>query len=214
MKRCGFCIANKRYENSIKNILKIINNDFFIYTKNTFNFPNVKSLPEINFNFVSHTEYDTIMPMLLAKLKIFSDLSKQYDQVFNLDLDITLHKDLTPILDKYSDNYLYGCLEDTNKFRLYERRKQILKAIGISEFEYINAGFMILNFEYEFDLDEIKYFFEKFPFSNCPEQDFLNWKFKDRIRVMPNYVNWNKLLPFERDRYITHYLGYPKPKWL
>lgn len=214
MKRCGFCIANKRYENSIKNILKIINNDFFIYTKNTFNFPNVKSLPEINFNFVSHTEYDTIMPMLLAKLKIFSDLSKQYDQVFNLDLDITLHKDLTPILDKYSDNYLYGCLEDTNKFRLYERRKQILKAIGISEFEYINAGFMILNFEYEFDLDEVRYFFEKFPFSNCPEQDFLNWKFKDRIRVMPNYVNWNKLLPFERDRYITHYLGYPKPKWL
>lgn len=214
MKRCGFCIANKRYENSIKNILKIINNDFFIYTKNTFNFPNVKTLPEINFNFVSHTEYDTIMPMLLAKLKIFSDLSKQYDQVFNLDLDITLHKDLTPILDKYSDNYLYGCLEDTNKFRLYERRKQILKAIGISEFEYINAGFMILNFEYEFDLDEVKYFFEKFPFSNCPEQDFLNWKFKDRIRVMPNYVNWNKLLPFERDRYITHYLGYPKPKWL
>ena len=214
MKRCGFCIANKRYENSIKNILKIINNDFFIYTKNTFNFPNVKSLPEINFNFVSHTEYDTIMPMLLAKLKIFSDLSKQYDQVFNLDLDITLHKDLTPILDKYSDNYLYGCLEDTNRFRLYERRKQILKAIGISEFEYINAGFMILNFEYEFDLDEVKYFFEKFPFSNCPEQDFLNWKFKDKIRVMPNYVNWNKLLPFERDRYITHYLGYPKPKWL
>ena len=214
MKRCGFCIANKRYENSIKNILKIINNDFFIYTKNTFNFPNVKSLPEINFNFVSCTEYDTIMPMLLAKLKIFSDLSKQYDQVFNLDLDITLHKDLTPILDKYSDNYLYGCLEDTNKFRLYERRKQILKAIGISEFEYINAGFMILNFEYEFDLDEVKYFFGKFPFSNCPEQDFLNWKFKDKIRVMPNYVNWNKLLPFERDRYITHYLGYPKPKWL
>ena len=214
MKRCGFCIANKRYENSIKNILKIINNDFFIYTKNTLNFPNVKSLPEINFNFVSHTEYDTIMPMLLAKLKIFSDLSKQYDQVFNLDLDITLHKDLTPILDKYSDNYLYGCLEDTNRFRLYERRKQILKAIGISEFEYINAGFMILNFEYEFDLDEVKYFFEKFPFSNCPEQDFLNWKFKDKIRVMPNYVNWNKLLPFERDRYITHYLGYPKPKWL
>lgn len=214
MKRCGFCIANKRYENSIKNILKIINNDFFIYTKNTFNFPSVKTLPEINFNFVSHTEYDTIMPMLLAKLKIFSDLSKQYDQVFNLDLDITLHKDLTPILDKYSDNYLYGCLEDTNRFRLYERRKQILKAIGISEFEYINAGFMILNFEYEFDLDEVKYFFEKFPFSNCPEQDFLNWKFKDRIRVMPNYVNWNKLLPFERDRYITHYLGYPKPKWL
>lgn len=214
MKRCGFCIANKRYENSIKNILRIINNDFFIYTKNTFNFPNVESLPEINFNFVSHTEYDTIMSMLLAKLKIFSDLSKQYDQVFNLDLDITLHKDLTPILDKYSDNYLYGCLEDTNRFRLYERRKQILKAIGISEFEYINAGFMILNFEYEFDLDEVKYFFEKFPFSNCPEQDFLNWKFKDRIRVMPNYVNWNKLLPFERDRYITHYLGYPKPKWL
>lgn len=211
MKRCGFCIANKRYENSIKNILKIINNDFYIYTKNTFNFPNVKSLPEINFNFVSHTEYDTIMPMLLAKLKIFSDLSKQYDQVFNLDLDITLHKDLTPILDKYSDKYLYGCLEDTNRFRLYERRKQILKAIGISEFEYINAGFMILNFEYEFDLDEVKYFFEKFPFSNCPEQDFLNWKFKDRIRVMPNYVNWNKLLPFERDKYITHYLGYPKP---
>jgi len=211
MKRCGFCIANKRYENSIKNILKIINNDFFIYTKNTFNFPNVKTLPEINFNFVSHTEYDTIMPMLLAKLKIFSDLSKQYDQVFNLDLDITLHKDLTPILDKYSDNYLYGCLEDTNRFRLYERRKQILKTIGISEFQYINAGFMILNFEYEFDLDEVKYFFEKFPFSNCPEQDFLNWKFKDRIRVMPNYVNWNKLLPFERDRYITHYLGYPKP---
>lgn len=214
MERCGFCIANKRYENSIKNILKIINNDFFIYTKNTFNFPNVKTLPEINFNFVSRTEYDTIMPMLLAKLKIFSDLSKQYDQVFNLDLDITLHKDLTPILDKYSDNYLYGCLEDTNRFRLYERRKQILKAIGISEFEYINAGFMILNFEYEFDLDEVKYFFEKFPFSNCPEQDFLNWKFKDKIRVMPNYVNWNKLLPFERDRYITHYLGYPKPKWL
>ena len=70
---------------------------------------------------------------------------------------------------------------------------------------------MIMNFKYDFDLNEVKEFFSKYPFSNCPEQDFLNWKFKDKICVMPNHVNWNRLLPFEMNPYITHYLGFPKP---
>ena len=214
----GFCVCNKRYEKRVNyvidNLFKKLKNkniNFYIYTNEKIktNYE-VRALPKIEFDFKSRTEYDSFMPLLLAKLKIFSDLSK-IDRVFNIDLDIEIHKDLSEIFDRYTDEKLYGCLEDTNYYRLYDRRKQILKALNITEFEYINAGFMIMNFKYDFDLNEVKEFFSKYPFSNCPEQDFLNWKFKDKICVMPNHVNWNRLLPFEMNPYITHYLGFPKP---
>lgn len=65
-----------------------------------------------------------VMNIVMSKIKIFSDLSKQYDQVFNIDVDILILKDIKPVLDKYNEPYLYGCLEDVNYIKLYERRKK------------------------------------------------------------------------------------------
>lgn len=213
MKRIGFCVLNEKYKDRLKTVLNQIgNHDIKIYTDKNFlsNF-NTLEIPKVEINFKSGTCYDKFMNLLLAKIKIFSDLSLQYEQVFNFDLDMDFRRDITKVLDKYSEPYLYGCLEDTNRLRLYERRKQVLKFIGIDEFHYINAGFMIMNFQYHFDIEEVKWFFEHCPFSNCPEQDFFNWKFKDKIKVMSNDVCWNKFLPFHENPYIIHYLGFPKP---
>lgn len=222
MKIAGFCVVDGNYENQLLILLDSlfknlkIKIDFFVYynkinIKNNIKCVKFVKIPELNINFKSGTQYDKIMNLILSKIKIFSDLSKEYDQVFNIDLDMLVLKNLDSVFEKYKEPYLYGCLEDINYIRLYERRKKVLKFIGITEKQYINAGFMILNFPFEFNLDEIKKFFEFCSFSNCPEQDYLNWKFKDKIRVMPNYVNWNRFLPFEISPYIVHYLGFPKP---
>ena len=69
---------------------------------------------------------------------------------------------------------------------------------------------MIMNFKYEFNIEEVEWFFKNCPFSSCPEQDFFNWKFRDRIKIMPNDVCWNRFLPPCTDPYIIHHLGFPK----
>lgn len=222
MKIAGFCVVNGNYEIQLRILLDSlfknlkIKIDFFVYynkinNKNINKCVEFRKIPELNINFKSCTEYDNIMDLILSKIKIFSDLSKEYDQVFNIDLDMLVLKNLDCVFEKYKEPYLYGCLEDTNYIRLYERRKKVLNFIGITEKQYINAGFMILNFPFEFDENEIKTFFKLCPYSNCPEQDFLNWKFKNKIKIMPNNVNWNRFLPFETSPYIVHYLGFPKP---
>lgn len=219
-KIAGFCVVDTNYKKqllvTIQSLYRHLKSkiDFFVYNKqinkNVIHTTNM-DVPEIDFEFRSNTIYDKFMPLLLAKLKILSDLSQNYDQVFFIDLDILFFKYIDELFEKYSEPYLYGCLEDTNKLRLYERRIKVLDFIGITEHEYINAGFLILNFKYDFDLEELKRFFELCPYSNCPEQDFLNWKFKDKIKVMPNSVCWNKFLPFETSPYMVHFLGFPKP---
>ena len=205
--RIGFCVLDANYEKYLKNIN--INNDYYIYS-NTKLIKNSKIIPKIEIDFKSHTNYDRFLDLLLAKIKIFSDLSMQYEQVFNFDLDLEFKKDITPILERYSEPYLYGCLEDLNYHRLTDKRKKVLDFIGIEPSQYINAGFMIMNFKYEFNIEEVKWFFKNCPFSSCPEQDFFNWKFRDRIRIMPNDVCWNRFLPPCEDPYIIHHLGFPK----
>lgn len=163
--RIGFCVLAANYEKYLKNINII--NDYYIYS-NTNLIKNSKTIPKIEIDFKSHTNYDRFLDLLLAKIKIFSDLSMQYEQVFNFDLDLEFKKDITSILERYSEPYLYGCLE------------------------------------------ELEWFFKNCPFSSCPEQDFFNWKFRDRIRIMPNDVCWNRFLPPCEDPYIIHHLGFPK----
>lgn len=225
MTTAGFCVVDSNYQSQLKKTVKSLLTKskidfFFIYKQKTTSIPadpflrskcEFRDLPDVPVKFTSHTEYDKIMPLLMGKLKIFSDLSKEYDQVFNIDLDMMVLRDINPILSRYNGEYLYGCVEDTNISRLYPKRIKVLNFLGISPYEYINAGFMILNFVYDFNADEVQKFFSLCPFSNCPEQDFINWKFKDRIMIMPNEVSWNKFLPFEADPYIVHFLGYPKP---
>lgn len=214
MKTVGFCVVNQKYHKQLDVLLSCLKNctgfDFIVFSDDDLGMKTQK-IPKTGIHFTSNTEYDRVMDIVLSKIKIFSDLSKQYDQVFNVDVDILILKDIKPVLDKYNEPYLYGCLEDVNYIKLYERRKKILKYIGITEKQYINAGFMILNFPFEFNRSDVEYFFRCCPYSNCPEQDFLNWKFKDKIKVMPNYISWNRFLPFETSPYMVHFLGRPKP---
>ena len=77
------------YEKYLKNINII--NDYYIYS-NTKLIKNSKTIPKIEIDFKSHTNYDRFLDLLLAKIKIFSDLSMQYEQVFNFDLDLEFKK--------------------------------------------------------------------------------------------------------------------------
>ena len=208
MKRIGFCVLNKKYQSQIERVVKSVNFPYRVYAD--YELENAFMIPEIDFSFKTHSYYDSFMNLILSKIKIFSDLSIIYDQVFNFDLDIECKKDITPVLDAYKEPYLYGCLEDTNYLRLSQKRKKVLKFIDTDEMHYINAGFMIMNFQYRFDIDEVRWFFENCPFSNCPEQDFFNWKFKDKIKVMPNDVCWNRFLKPCENPYMIHHLGFPK----
>lgn len=87
--RIGFCVLAANYEKYLKNINII--NDYYIYS-NTKLIKNSKIIPKIEIDFKSHTNYDRFLDLLLAKIKIFSDLSMQYEQVFNFDLDLEFKK--------------------------------------------------------------------------------------------------------------------------
>ena len=70
--------------------------------------------------------------------------------------------------------------------------------------KYINAGFLIFTFKFDFDMDDYNKFLKN-RFITCCEQEYLSYKFKDKIKIIN--ASHNPCLKENKDYYIFHYLG-------
>lgn len=143
---------------------------------------------ELDFN-AKHQFYANIKPVI-AKLKIFDDSNHQYNLSF--DTDTLFTGSISDTLKEYQGTF-----------------------IGVDEPEKheINAGFIILK-KVNFSLFErFKEFTTKHGLPNCPEQDFLNFIFKDNKSYLDtkyNVCQWtDKTLNSEP--VMIHYAGTIKP---
>lgn len=197
---CGFCVLDSNYIDpcivTLTTLKRNYDGDFKVFYRAGMDVSKLKFLgfPLIPISFQKFPcicwRYNLISDLLLAKLAIFSELSKHYKGVFNLDLDLHIRK---PLNFDLKEPGWYGCLETLSKGR------------------YINFGFTIL---YNKQIDFLISDFFKFIQDNqvdCPEQDYINFRFKDIIRVLPSSVSWNHNLPFEDDPIMVHHLGDYKP---
>ena len=188
------------YKNEINNKLKI--SDKIIFKNiDIYNFDNL--------HYVNTSKYNHIVDLISFKLLALSILKKQYDKVIYFDLDVIFRKDFSYIIKSLNNSYIYGCNEYSRKY-IASNRCLVLRDAKISLNQYINAGFMIWCLDFEFDIEDYKNYIKKF-FVDCPEQDYINFKFKNYIKVLPNYISWNPLLDFEYNPACVHFLGEFKP---
>lgn len=215
-KICGFCVFedNVEYREYINKCLDSMIKtqtdyefDFYVYT-NTPNY--IENYPfkvrEIK-SIINVSIYRNITNLISNKLLALDELSKEYEIVFFIDLDLYFRKSLKEVFNNLQKGYLYASLELDNIKNFSDKRKRLLKKYNIRPLQYINAGFMILTFEYNFDLVDYKNFLNNQ--IECPEQDYINYKLKDKIKVVK--VSHNPLLTYNSDPYIFHFLGFYKP---
>lgn len=145
-----------------------------------------------------------------------ASLFPQYNKVLYLDCDLVVLGDIAKLYHIPLGECILGAapeqyVQNTAEFRHYAR-----EALGVDPNHYVNAGVLLLDLEafrrhnieqafirliteYDFDLLD-------------PDQAYLNYLCRGRIRMLPN--GWNKEpmpLPCEGPKNIVHYALYKKP---
>ncbi len=145
-----------------------------------------------------------------------ASLFPQYDKILYLDCDLVVLGDISKLYHTDLGDCILGAapeqfVQNTAEFRTYADC-----ALGLDPDGYVNAGVLLINLA-EFRRHEIEKRFvqliTEFDFDLLdPDQAYLNYLCRDRIRVLPN--GWNKepmLLACEGEKNIVHYALYKKP---
>ena len=138
------------------------------------------------------------------------------DKIIYLDCDLVVLGDIAELYNTDLGDAVFAAapeqfVRNTHEFRVYAE-----KALGVDPDGYVNAGVLVLSLE-QFRLNGIEKKFvdllTEYDFDLLdPDQAFLNYLCKGKIRVLPN--GWNKEpmpLPCEGKKNIVHYALYKKP---
>ena len=145
-----------------------------------------------------------------------ASLFPQYDKVLYLDCDIVVLGDISELYNTDLGGNIIAAapeqfVQNTHEFRMYAE-----KALGVDPDGYVNAGVLVISLD-EFRKNMIEKMFidliTAYDFDLLdPDQAYLNYLCRDKIRVLPN--GWNKEpmpLPCEGKKNIVHYALYKKP---
>ena len=153
------------------------------------------------------------LPAFAQRIKAMEELRGSADLIVNLDLDTLTVGSLAPLLERCDTQHIYGVSERENRTRW-------MTAINAQEIAtmpaYFNTGMAIYGREALEDdlLEKYRGFLREYgPRLYCPEQDFLNFAYADKIRSIPAGYN---LMYTDRDYtnyapVVLHFLGAYKP---
>ena len=180
--------------------------EFYVYTNTPKwieeNYPKfkIKPLKEVT----KLKKYKDITNLISNKLVAFDELTKISDIVFCIDLDTEFKKSLKDLFPKLKKNSVYGSLELDNYNNFTLSKRNFCNVFKVHYLKYINAGFLIFTFKFNFDVVDYNKFLKN-RFVTCCEQEYLSYKFKDQIKIIN--VSHNPCLKENKDYYIFHYLG-------
>lgn len=151
------------------------------------------------------------LDLLGHRLKVLDMLKERYDKIIMLDTDIIVLENIDELF-KFSENFIFGndTLESHSKFR-----KTINNNLWYKPKYYLNSGVMLLpskvlksvnlfeKFKKELALRHEKYV--------CPEQDLLNFVFKDVTFNLGDTINQFVTNMRVKKPKVIHYAGAAKP---
>lgn len=179
--------------------------------------PEIPGITVIPIENIEHLDYRIeniavdALDLLGHRLKVLDSLKEKYNKIIMLDTDIIVLESLEELFN-LSENYIYG-RDETDLHSNF--RKSINNSLWYKPKYYLNSGVMILpskvlktvnlfeTFKKELSLRSEKYV--------CPEQDLLNFIFKDKTFNLGETINQfvtNK--EFKKPR-VIHYAGIAKP---
>ena len=180
-------------------------------------FPEIPGVTVIPVYSIEHLNYKIkniavdALDLLGHRLKILDELKEKYNKIIMLDTDIIVLESLEELFN-LSENYIYGRdeLDLHTKFR-----NSINNSLWYKPKYYLNSGVMILpskvlktvnlfeTFKKELSLRSEKYV--------CPEQDLLNYVFRDKTFNLGNRINQFVTNKEFKNPKVIHYAGIAKP---
>lgn len=122
-----------------------------------------------------------------------ADFFPQYNKALYLDSDIIIKEDISKLYNTELGTNLVGAINDdiiTNEEAFSEYTE---RALGISRYNYFNAGILVMNL-YEFRQQKVlnKFFdlLNKYTFTVAQDQDYLNVICKNKVTLVSEF--WNK----------------------
>ena len=144
---------------------------------------------------------------------MLSELKNEFDVILNFDLDTIFCGSLNKLLQECTPAEISGVSERENRNRWMTKLN--LKEIITSD-SYINTGLVVYGANAIQDLSIYDYFdfLKKYPDDiYCPEQDYINYRYSDKITNIPSSYN----LMFTDRNYrcvspvMIHFVGLFKP---
>lgn len=131
----------------------------------------------------SYDYYKYTINFISAKIRIFDLLKGSYDYALCFDIDTIFKGTIEDLFDDFDDSGdFYGVQELWLEVVPSECR-------GYRSLPYFNVGLIVVKLDYQDKLiDEYISFLNKYH-TSYPEQDFLNYYFKNRIEIPVKY-NW------------------------
>lgn len=153
------------------------------------------------------------LPAYAMRIKALEELKTEADIIVNFDLDTLFFNSVQNVLNKAKTGYIYGVSERKNR----DKWTQNLHITDIAPFRiYINTGFVIYGAEAvkSLSLSDYEEFLKKNQYQvYCPEQDYINCRYHERIVELPNHYN----AMFTDENYVNiapvmiHFVGSNKP---
>lgn len=149
-----------------------------------------------NISIIGHVTVESYFRILIP------ELFPQYDKVIYVDIDMIFQKDLYDVYNSaiQKDELIAAVLDLAIIKDVYAIESKLPQMIGSNVYDYINAGFLIMNLnllrnenvKVEFDKHlKLKY--------NQNDQDVINVVCKNRIEILPQIYN------FQLNHFINYY---------
>lgn len=154
------------------------------------------------------------MSAISARITILEQLSKEYDRIINFDLDTLFCNNINNLLSVADDRHIFGVDEKENRLKW-------LQAFNLKEWipgdYYFNTGFCLYGAALIRDINLYQDYISEMNNNpeqyNCPEQDYLNYRFHNEfIRIRPSFNmlfnnrDYTSIAPV-----MIHYYGTDKP---
>ena len=146
-----------------------------------------------------------------------AEMFPEYDKAIYIDSDTVVQGDISKLyLTDIGDAYLGGCHEQA-MVQIDEYGTYVEKVIGISRYNFFNAGIILINceqFRVRFVLDKFIQYLHTYDFVVTQDEDYLNLICKDHVFWLDN--RWNTEIfgdipyPIEEAN-ILHYIMTSKP---
>ena len=146
-----------------------------------------------------------------------ADMHPEYQKAIYIDADTIVQGDLSELFDvDLSDNYLGACHEQA-MVQVDEYGDYVEKCVGVSRYNYFNAGVLLLNCE-AFRSHLLLYRFinllGEYDFTVTQDEDYLNLICKDRVLFLDQRWNTEVFgeIPYPTEEaHVLHYIMFNKP---
>lgn len=145
------------------------------------------------------------------------DMFQEYDKGIYIDSDVVVPGDISKLYNTELEDNLIGACNDVSVIDVPELAKYIEEAVGVSKFEYVNSGVLLMNLK---EMRKRKFterflnLLNKYHFDTvAPDQDYLNAICNGKILYLDG--SWDAMptegkQPLENPN-IVHYNLFQKP---